>query len=436
MNAMEFIREKRDGRTHASSDIEWFVRALVRGEIADEQVGAWLMAAYLNGLSPDETFALTLAMRDSGEALELNDSAGITLDKHSTGGVGDKTTLIVVPILASLGVPILKMSGRGLGFSGGTLDKLEAIPGFRTDLSASEALSQVEQIGAAIVGQSKSLAPADKLLYAMRDVTATVDSIPLIAASIMSKKLAGGASSILLDVKVGRGSFMKDLDRATELANTLVAIGKRAGKAVRAVLTRMDEPLGRAVGNALEVREAIEFLTPGGHRAPALWEVCRTLCIHGLAMSRPRLSPEAASDAVDNALESGEALAKFVEIVEAQGGEADSILDPLLLPKSPILATVASPRSGYVSGINARRVGELAMWLGAGRVRKEDCIHPGAGIVLLASVGDVMRVGGPLAELHVRTDADFPEAEVSLLGAFSWSDEPPDRQEMILAEVG
>jgi len=401
----DLIAEKRDGREHSPDAICDLVRSVVDGNMPDYQIAAWLMAAYLRGLTKSEILALTLAMRDSGDVVRWEGVPGIKLDKHSSGGVGDKTTLVVVPLIAAAGVPMLKMSGRGLGFSGGTIDKLESIPGFRTDLTTEEALAQVKRIGAALIGQSPRLVPADKKLYALRDVTATIDSVPLIAASIMSKKLAGGADAVLLDVKVGQGAFMKTLDRARELANTMVEIGSKADVRTVVALTAMVEPLGYAVGNALEVADACATLTGSGRVDSRFRQLCLSLSARGLVLAGGARTDEEALPILDAVLKSGAAAAKFAEIIEAQGGDPKIVEQPERLPKANEVAHVLSDTVGYVTAIDAEAVGRLAMEMGAGRVKKEDSIDPSAGIVLLKKSGDSIVNGEPLCELHLN-DAD------------------------------
>jgi pyrimidine-nucleoside phosphorylase len=428
MNALEIIAGKRDGRELTAEEIGFFVRGVTEGRIPDYQASAWLMAVFLRGMTASETLALTLAMRDSGQRVDLSDLPnGPALDKHSTGGVGDKTTLVVVPILAALGVPMLKMSGRGLGFSGGTADKLESIPGFRTDLTIAEAKAQVIRIGAALIAQSAQLAPADGVLYALRDVTATVESIPLIASSIMSKKLAAGAARILLDVKVGRGAFMKTRERAEELARTLVALGTDAGVPTSAILTPMDEPLGAAVGNALEVAEALEVLKPRSAEgaeslAPATAQfrrLCVELAAHGLvAVGKAANTVEGIAQA-EQCLESGAAGDKFAEIVAAQGGPAGG-LDAIAsaLPTAAQTASVRAEAQGVIIALAAEAVGGLAMEMGAGRAAKSDRLDPAVGIVLHCKTGDRVTQATELASLFLRAaDADKIEAFASALRA-------------------
>ena len=417
MNVYDFIAQKRDGGEHSDADIAAWIRGVSDGSIADYQVGAWLMAVYLRGMTARETLALTLAMRDSGRTIDLSRLLnGPALDKHSTGGVGDKTTLAVVPLLAAAGIPLLKMSGRGLGYSGGTVDKLEAIPGFRTDLSVEQAVAQTERIGAALIAQSAELAPADKALYALRDVTATIESLPLIASSIMSKKLAAGAGRILLDVKVGRGAFMKTQERAEALARTMIAIGNGAGVPTGAMLTAMDEPLGRTVGNALEVREALLLLTDPASAEPMFRDLCIELAAHGLTAMGKSPNEEAAKAAVNHLLESGAAARKFAEISAAQGGP-DNIEEILrVLPTAAKKITVTAQETGRVAECDAEATGRLAVTLGAGRARKTDVIDPAVGIEFYCKTGDRIAAGEPLAALFLRPeDAGHAEAFAAVL---------------------
>lgn len=400
MRPHDWIVKKRDGGEHSPEEIACLVRAVVDGAMPDYQIAAWLMAAYLRGLTKAETLALTLAMRDSGETVRLEDVPGIKLDKHSTGGVGDKTSLVVVPLLAAAGVPILKMSGRGLGFSGGTIDKLESISGLRTDLTIEEAHAQVKQIGAALIGQTPALVPADKKLYALRDVTATVESIPLIAASIMSKKLAAGADVVLLDVKVGRGAFMKSLDQARALAETMVEIGKGAGIRTVAFLTDMEEPLGYAVGNALEVTEACTLLTGAGRVDSRFRDLCIALATHGLVLAGKSPDEQTARGLLESLLLTGAAAEKWEQIITAQGGKAEVVRNTGLLPTAGVVMTTRAETGGYLASIDAEAIGRLAVEMGAGRTRKEDAIDPTVGILLHKKTGDVVTPGEPLAELH------------------------------------
>lgn len=412
MRPYDLIRKKRDGEAHTDDDIRALVGAVTDGTMPDYQVAAWLMAAFLRGLNDAETLSLTLAMRDSGDTIEWGGVEGIKLDKHSSGGVGDKTTLVVVPLLAACGVPMLKMSGRGLGFSGGTVDKLESIPGFRTNLSIKEARDQVQRIGAALVGQSPALVPADKKLYALRDVTATIESVPLIAASIMSKKLAGRADAVLLDVKVGRGAFMKTIEEARQLAETLVRIGNGAGVTTVAALTAMDEPLGYAVGNSVEVAEACRTLTGRGRADERFLELCLVLASRGLVLAGRAEDDMAARTILERKLSSGEAAAKFEEIIEAQGGNPKVVADPDLLPIHTTVLRVRAQKDGHVESIDAEAVGTLAVELGAGRQRKEDTIDMAVGILLYKKTGDQVKAGDVLADLHVRDEKE-PSAAVA-----------------------
>jgi pyrimidine-nucleoside phosphorylase len=405
MRPYDIIVAKRDGRELRAEEIDAFIQGVTAAAIPDYQIAAWLMAVYLQSMSARETRDLTLAMRDSGERVDLTEIATAhgcpALDKHSTGGVGDKTTLVVVPILAAAGVPILKMSGRGLGFSGGTVDKLEAIPGFRTDLAIDEAKAQVRRIGAALIAQTEALAPADKFLYGLRDVTATVESMPLIASSIMCKKLAAGAQRIVLDVKVGRGAFMKTRADAEELARTLVEIGTGAGVPTVALLTAMDEPLGRMVGNALEIREAVRTLRAASEAEPRFRALCVELAVHGLLAVGKASDPDGARTIVETLLNSGAALAKFEEIIAAQGGPVGVQAIEAALPQAPVTHIVGSAKRGAVIELDAAEIGRLAMRLGAGRIAKGDLIDPAVGIELHAKMGDHVAVGQPLATLHL-----------------------------------
>lgn len=389
-------------------EIAYFVKGVTSGEIPDYQISALLMAIRLLGLSEEETVHLTDEMAKSGDRLFPERFGKTSVDKHSSGGIGDKTTLIVAPLATALGCTVAKMSGRGLGFTGGTIDKLESIPGYKTSLSPLEFDEVVKRIGMAVVGQSGTLAPADKRLYALRDVTATVESIPLIAASIMSKKIAAGASSIVLDVKVGSGAFMKELTAARELAELMVKIGRGCGRRVRAVLTDMDIPLGSAVGNALEVKEAISILS-GDRSEERLRTLCVTLAAHMASLSLSIPQEEALRQA-EEALLGGAALRKMKEWIEAQGGDIRVIDDPSLLPKAAYTHTVTAQKSGYFASTEAAEVGRAAMLLGAGREKSGDTIDPAAGLVLLKKVGEAVSVGEPLAVLHTNDKEKLPLA--------------------------
>ncbi len=421
MNAIEIISKKRDGLEITSDEIAFFIEGVTNKKISDYQTSAWLMAITIRGMNVKETVALTIAMRDSGRQINLDELGQGSLDKHSTGGVGDKTSLVVVPILASLGVPMLKMSGRGLGFSGGTIDKLESIPGFRTELTLPEAIAQVKQVGAAIIAQSSELAPADKILYALRDVTATVESIPLIASSIMSKKLATGAKNILLDVKVGVGAFMKNQESAEELSKLMVAIGNGAGVHTEAVLSPMQEPLGWCIGNSLEVREAIDVLECLPDDEPLFRKLCLDLSAHALVTVGKCNSLEHGHDIAQESLRSGAAALKFAQIVHAQGGPSDCKLIRELLPKSHHQVELISHQEGIIISINAEEIGRLSSRMGAGRLEKTDIIDHSVGIELHTKVGYSVISGQLLATLHLRAN-DAPGAEIfkkEILNAFA-----------------
>ncbi|MDW8051979.1 MAG: thymidine phosphorylase [Armatimonadota bacterium] len=427
------IAKKRDGGELTRAEIEQLVMGYVQGSVPDYQVAAWLMACYLNGLSEAETLALTEIMAASGEQVDLSDIEAPTLDKHSTGGVGDKTSLVLVPLLAAGGVAIAKMSGRGLGFTGGTVDKLESIPGYRVELTAEAMRAQVKRIGCCLAGQSASLAPADKLLYALRDATATVESIPLIAASIMSKKLAGGARHILLDVKVGKGAFMTTRERAEALAHTLTRIGEGAGRRTHAVLTDMSQPLGYAVGNAIEVREAIETLRPDGRAHPRFRELVLHLAGQGFLLCGLASDLQAGVAQAEQLLRSGKALEKFCQLVEAQGGDPRIVDQPHLLPQAPVVAEVNAPMAGYVAEIDPRRVAEVCLQMGAGRQRKEDHIDHAVGVEVLKSVGEAVQRGEPVFRVHARTEAQLEQARAMLLDALRVAETPVPAPSVILS---
>lgn len=419
---VDTIRRKRDGETLTTSEVQALVEGYVAGRIPDYQVSAFLMAVYFRGLDPREMTDLTLAMAHSGDMVSFGDDPRI-VDKHSTGGVGDKTSLVLVPLVAAAGALVPKMSGRGLGHTGGTLDKLEAIPGFRIALTPEEFRRVVAEVGAAIVGQTGNLVPADKLIYALRDVTATVESVGLIASSVMSKKIAGGARRLVLDVKAGRGAFMPTAEKAMELARAMVAIGRQAGLGVVAVVTGMEQPLGRAVGNALEVAEAVRCLRGEGpadleHEAIELGS--HLLVLAGLANDAP-----AARASLRNVLHSGEALERFRRMVVAQGGDGRVADDPeAVLAKAPVSVEVPAPRDGWVKTIDALAVGRLCMRLGAGRQRKEDAIDPSVGVVLGAKIGDRVAKGVAIGVVHARNETEAAEGARGLLAAYDFSDEP------------
>lgn len=423
MRALDIIAKKRDGQQALSAEeIDFFVQGLTRGEIPDYQVAAWLMAVTLRGMNREETTRLTLAMAHSGRVLDLSSVAPVVVDKHSTGGVGDKTTLAVAPWVAATGLAVGKMSGRGLGFTGGSIDKLESFPGYRSDLSEKEFVDILARHGIVVAGQSPDLAPADGILYALRDVTATVECLPLIASSIMSKKLAAGADAIVLDVKVGRGAFMKTEEEALALAQTMIEIGSGTGKRVAAVISDMNQPLGRAVGNALEVEESI--LTLKGQGPPDFLEHCSAVAAQMLLLAE-RASDEAEAHSILNqALGSGRALAKMGEWIAAQGGDSSLVDDPSRLPRAPVQHDVLAPQEGYIAALDALEVGIIAMQLGAGRAKKGDPIDHGVGIVLHRKVGERTAAGEPLATIHARTQKAGLQAEARLGGAYRFSPDP------------
>ncbi|MDP8925239.1 MAG: thymidine phosphorylase [Chloroflexota bacterium] len=424
MNVPELLDRKRRGERLESAEIEALVGGYARGDVPDYQVAAWLMAVCCQGMDSEETTALTEAMVRSGRQLDLSSLGRRVLDKHSTGGVGDKTSLLVVPIVAASGVPVAKLSGRGLGFTGGTLDKLESIPGLTVDLAPDRFIDQVARIGAAIAGQTADLAPADGKLYALRDVTGTVPSIPLIASSVMSKKLAGGAQAIVLDVKCGRGAFMATVAEAIELAGAMIEIGRRAGRAVSAFVTDMDQPLGRMVGNALEVREVVSILRgePGDDR---LLELVTKLAGEMLWLGGGAPDSEAGRARAGAALADGSAFKKLKEIVAAQGGDVGALDDPSRLPTAALREIVPAPRDGFVTDADPLAVARAANRLGAGRERKGDPIDHAVGVELAARRSDRVAAGDPLAVIHANDSLKLTEAQAAVAGAFEIADEPP-----------
>lgn len=419
---LELIEAKRDGEAHTNDEIARLVGAFVSGEMPDYQMAAWLMAAFLRGLSADETVALTRAMTHSGRVVDLSDVPGVKVDKHSTGGVGDTTTMVLAPLVAACGVPVAKMSGRGLGHTGGTLDKLESIPGFSVTLPAGAFEKQVRDIGVAVIAQSDDVDPADKLMYALRDVTGTVPSVPLIVGSIISKKVAGGADAIVLDVKVGSGSFMKTEAQARMLAAELKRVGEALGRRVVCVMTDMDQPLGRAVGNALEVREAIETLHGTG--PDDLTELCLALGSKMLVLGGVAADADEARGRLLDAITSGAALATMRAWMTAQGGDARVVDDTTLLPTAPLAREVRAQTDGYVAGFDAEGIGRAAMELGAGRETKDDVIDPGAGLVLAVKTGDRVRIDDVLVTLYASDEARFAEAERRVRAAMRFSTVP------------
>jgi len=430
IRAADLIERKRNGDELSYEEICELVLGFTRGDVPDYQIAAWCMAVYFKGLSGRETHSLTDAMIRSGETLDLGKALGRrVVDKHSTGGVGDKTSLAVGPIVAACGVPFGKMSGRGLGHTGGTLDKLEAIPGFDVELSIDAFVEQVRTVGLAIVGQTGDLVPADKKLYALRDVTATVDIVPLIASSIMSKKLAAGADAIVLDVKVGDGAFMKTVDDARILAEQMVDLGHREDREVVCLLTDMDQPLGRAVGNALEVREAVE--TIDGQGPPDFTELVLHACARLLALSDLRVDLEEARRLAEDAIEDGSATAAYERWIRAQGGDPD----PAALPQAPIVREVAADRDGVVVHLGALAIGHAALELGAGRRKKEDAIDHAVGVVCRAKRGDSVSAGDVFAEVHARDEDSAAAAAQAVLGAYALGSEPPHAHGILLDVV-
>ncbi|MHB1119385.1 MAG: thymidine phosphorylase [Bellilinea sp.] len=434
MKAVDIIINKRDKHQLSREEIEFFVDGYTRGEIPDYQASAWAMAVTLNGMSEQETTDLTMAMAHSGEVLNLDGVVPLAVDKHSTGGVGDKTTLVVEPTVAACGLPVGKMSGRGLGFSGGTLDKMESISGFRTNLSTEEFIEQLRTEGLVLTGQTADLAPADGKFYALRDVTGTVPSTPLIASSIMSKKIAGGAQAIVLDVKVGLGAFMATLEEGTELARLMAAIARLSGRKAVCLLSDMNQPLGHAVGNALEVREAIDTLHLRGPRD--FYEHCMEVASQMLLLGEKAGSLDEARYLAESALKDGRAWKKFRRLVDVQGGDVSQVDDPSLLPGAPFVEVINSPMYGWLKAIDAREVGEASVDLGAGRVRKDDTIDPGVGIIIHRKVGDRVGIGDPLFTIHANSKDKLAQAKDRLLAAHLWSDQPCPRLPLFYDVIG
>lgn len=428
MRMYDIIHKKRNGGELSEEEIRFFIEGYTDESIPDYQAAALCMAVYFRGMTPKESSILTLAMAESGDQIDLGGIEGFTVDKHSTGGVGDKTSLIVVPIVASCGGKVAKMSGRGLGHTGGTVDKLESIPGFRTELNPDDFIKQVNGIGLCIVGQTGELAPADKKLYALRDVTATVESIPLIASSIMSKKLAAGSKGIVLDVKTGSGAFMKTVEESENLAKEMVAIGKSAGRSVTAVITNMDIPLGDSVGNSLEVIEAIKTLK--GEGKSDLTEVCLTLAAQMLSMvtgEDEKTCYSMAKGAIDNGL----AINKLREMISAQGGNANVVDDYSLFKQPKYTAEIFSECDGFIEHTDAEKIGIASVILGAGREKKGDPIDPSAGIVLKKKTGDYVKKGEPLAVFYTDDEGKIEGAKQEFLDAFTFGNERTQPQKLI-----
>lgn len=420
MNVVDIIARKRDGYEMTELEIEFMVKGISSGSIPDYQISAWAMAVYFQGMSELETRNLAIAMAYSGEVMDLSAIEGVKVDKHSTGGVGDKTTMAVIPLAAAAGIPVAKMSGRGLGHTGGTIDKFESIPGFKVERSRSDFIDQVNRVKAAVISQSGNLVPADKKLYAIRDVTATVESIPLIASSIMSKKIAAGAQGIVLDVKVGQGAFMKEPEQAIRLAETMVQIGKGAGRDVVALITDMSQPLGNNIGNALEVKEAIDLLR--GEGPDDLQELSVLLTAHMLVLAGKYSTLKQAEVELRQLLISGQALAKFAEMVAAQEGQLDFSLEFYGLPQAEIKEELRASAEGYIVELNALEVGKTAMLLGAGREQLGDWIDPAVGVELLRKLGDYVQVDDLLAVLHANDPQRLPAARERLINAYRFSD--------------
>lgn len=433
MRMVDLIARKRDGEELPGEAIAWFINGYTAGDIPDYQASALLMAIYLRGMSRRETVDLTLAMAHSGETLDLHDVAPFIIDKHSSGGVGDKTSLAVLPLVAAVGVPVGKMSGRGLGSSGGTLDKMESISGWSPNLSLDQFKKQLREIGLVLAGQTTDLAPADGKLYALRDVTATVGNTSLIAASIMSKKLAAGADAIMLDVKTGSGAFMPTVAAAEDLARLMVGIGQDAGRQVVALISDMNQPLGHAVGNALEVKEALDTLRGGGPED--FWHHCLEVAAHMVRLAGKTASLDEAKDLIQAARDSGRGLAKFRELVVAQGGDGRQIDDPALLPQARYIEPLEAPRAGYIQAMDTAAIGWACVACGGGRFVKTDRIDPAAGIVLPAKIGDFYAAGQPLGAIHANDEMTLQQAQRDIAGAIVWSDVPVERPPLFYATL-
>lgn len=433
MRMYDLIMKKRNGGILSTEEINFMIDGYQKGEIPDYQMSAMMMAIYFKGMNPEETLDLTMAMVHSGEILDLKDISGITVDKHSTGGVGDKTSLALTPMVAACGIKVAKMSGRGLGHTGGTIDKLESFQGFSTDMTSDKFHRQVEEIGIAIMGQTKDLAPVDKKLYALRDVTATVDNMSLIAASIMSKKIAAGADAICLDVKTGSGAFMKSEEDAVSLAKEMVAIGKGAGRTTIAVITDMDQPLGNMVGNALEVEEAIDTLNGQGPKD--FEELCLTLGSYMLLLGEKAKTIHEARNMLLEVIQNGKALEQFATFIEAQGGNKEAVYHKELLPKAGIQTPVLSEKSGYVSKIACDEIGICSLILGGGRETKESDIDLSVGICLKKKKGDYVKIGDCLCILHGNDPEKIQDAKERFLNAYEFSDTPLKESKFIKAVI-
>jgi pyrimidine-nucleoside phosphorylase len=427
MTIASFITTKRDAGKHSPADVEWFIQNVIDGKISDEQVAAWLMAAYINGLDESEMIALTKAMAASGDQIQLDEITKPILDKHSTGGVGDATTLIVLPLLAAAGVNVVKMSGRSLGHTGGTLDKLESIPGFKIDLTKKQLVEQAKQIGCALGGQTASIAPADKILYAIRDSTETIASIPLIAASIMSKKIAAGADAFVFDVKTGNGAFMPSPSQSRELANVLVNISKRVGKKARAIVSDMNQPLANAIGNSLEVCAAVQELHAQCKNRLGQLSIALANEALELAGKEPRAQQIAESD---------KAIEKFKQWVQAQGGDPNVADAPRkVLPQAPLVQKILSESEGWVAKMQTREMGEIVRSLGGGRTRKEDSVNPAVGLLVHVEIGQKVRTGDPIFEIHANTEEDAQIAAESCAKAITLANQPIDPPPLIYERI-
>jgi pyrimidine-nucleoside phosphorylase len=433
LRAYDVIHRKRFGEELTDEEIHYIVQGYVSGAVPDYQMAAWAMAVCINGMTDRETAALTMAMVKSGDTVDLSPIAGKKVDKHSTGGVGDKVSLVLVPLVAACGAPVAKMSGRGLGHTGGTLDKLESFPGFQVERTRQQFIDQVNQIGCAIVGQTGDLVPGDKKLYALRDVTATIESIPLIAASVMSKKIAAGADGIVLDVKTGSGAFMKTVEDSFRLAEAMVGIGRQLGRETVAFVSDMDQPLGHGIGNALEVYEAIETLR--GFGPPDLEEVCLSLGAQMLRIAGIAADEQEARKRLTYALRSGRGLEKLKEMVAAQGGDVSYVNQPVKLPRAAGIVPLPAPSDGYVQGLDALAVGTAAALLGAARETKESGIDLAVGVALKKKVGDAVSRGEALADLHVNDERRLGEATSRVLGAYRLGPDPVPKRNLLYGMV-
>jgi len=430
---VELIKKKRDGHVLAVEDIQTIISGYISGIIPDYQVAAWLMAVYFQGLNDDETAALTDAMMRSGDMIDLTEISGIKVDKHSTGGVGDKTTLILAPLVAAAGVPVAKMSGRGLGHTGGTLDKFESIAGFRVDMTAAEFIDRVKKHNIAICSQNNKLVPADKKLYALRDVTGTVDNISLIASSVMSKKLACGADAIVIDLKVGDGAFIKTIEDAEKLAHIMIKTAKKMNRSLIAVITGMEEPLGYAVGNALEVKEAINTLR--GNGPEDLTTLCLELGSYMLMLAGHTKSHNEGISTLKTLISNGKAFDKLIELVNSQEGDTEMIHRPELLPKASLTHEYKSKTNGFISHLSAMDIGLASVKLGAGRETKESPIDQSAGIILTKKVGDLVQIGDTLAVLHANDASFFTKAEEYMQMAYSFTKTKPNKEPLIFKTI-